>query len=593
MTSDYSAMLRQGIEQHRASQWQAAVESYERLLEIKPDSWEVRFLLATVEMQQGNDRAAIPQLTRVLEQQPNNAEVLNSLGTAYHRVQNWIKAIAAFKDALRANPTNQQAWFNLAGVLTAQGDHEQAETCYAQGLQFDPNNVPVHQHLAAAQSAQQKWKAAESTLRKALKIAPDNSDLAVMLGVALVQQERLTEAAEVFAQILEKQPDYAEIHSNLSYVYERLGQPLEAIRFANQAIQLRPDYAPAYNNLGMAQRSARQLDAAIESFSRAVELDPNFALAGFNRGTTELLRGNFRKGWPDYELRSRTPEAATPGWATPAWDGKELPGGVILVYADQGIGDTLQFARFLPELKRRSQARIVLSCPQKLVCLLQDIEGIDEVVPAGGPVPVHDVNVAIASLGALLEVDLPEIRVDVPYLSVNHPLSDDLLAFLADVPQDLLKVGLVWQGNPKQARDALRSIPLETLRPLSRIEGISWFSLQFEPESRQSLQAVAQEWPIRDAAALLGSFDGTAALLGTLDLLISVDTAAAHLAGALGCPVWTMLWETADWRWLLDRDDSPWYPSMRLYRQERWGEWESVVERIANDLKAMVAEMRG
>jgi hypothetical protein len=315
------------------------------------------------------------------------------------------------------------------------------------------------------------------------------------LGYALTRQERLDEAATLYEEILRAQPEFVELHNNLSYISERRGRLEEAVASAERALELRPEYADGYNNLGTAFRSQHRLDDACEAYQKALGLQPEFPLAEFNLGTTHLLAGRYGEGWAGYERRAETLPTPPRRFDKPRWGGEPLSGRTLFVVADQGFGDTFQFARFLSEVKARSQARVILECQSDVKSLLQGMTDVDVVVSDEEPTPEFDCWISLTNLPGLFDVELDTLPADVPYL-------------------------------------------------------------------------------VSEAEAMT-----------ELDLIITVDTATAHLAGALGRPVWALLCHTPDWRWHLDRDDSPWYPTMRLFRQPSWGDWGSVISEVTNALR--------
>ncbi|MGE3317186.1 MAG: tetratricopeptide repeat protein, partial [Planctomycetaceae bacterium] len=402
------------------------------------------------------------------------------------------------------------------------------------------------------------------------------------------EQNRPEEAAREFTQALELRPDFPELHANLSHVYEQLGRLNVAVASAERAVELNPDFAAGWNNLGIALRSAHRIEDAIAAFRKAVALSPDFALAEFNLGSTHLLAGNYAEGWPLYARRVESLGAASRETVVPRWQGERLEGQSLLVCADQGFGDAIQFARFLKQAKDRSGATIVFECQPKLRELMTTCAGADVVIAARDPLPSIDAHIPLAVLPSILRIDSTQLSEHVPYLqSQDRPPGK--LANLAERSRKL--IGLVWQGNPKQQRDAVRSCPLRKLIPVLETPGALFVSLQVDdPGHRQLVELFPSGLPenLIDAREELHGFAETAALLAQLDLVITVDTSTAHLAGALGLPVWTMLCHTPDWRWHLDRNDSPWYPTMRLFRQPAWGNWDAVAEEICTNLRRIL-----
>jgi hypothetical protein len=372
-------------------------------------------------------------------------------------------------------------------------------------------------------------------------------------------------------------------------VRERQGRFDEALAAAQRAIELRPDYPDAFNNLGMVFLSMHRLDEACGAFRRALALKPDFVLAEFNLGTTLLLAENYAAGWSGYRHHGRLGEPAASGPALPEWNGRPIPGKCLLVFADQGFGDAIQFARCLPNCRTQSEARTVFCCQPALVRLFSGLPGPDEIVAdeplaAAAAEAACDFQIPLASLPGLLGVTIETAGIGVPYLWPPDDMRSDLADVLGRAPANALRVGLVWQGNPRQTRDAVRSCPLQKLLPLLESDRVTFFSLQTDEKGRNQIAELRVGDRLIDVGGSLRDFAETAAVLARLDLLITVDTATAHLAGALGRPVWTMLCHTPDWRWHLKRSDSPWYPTMRLFRQPCWGDWDSVVAEIRDCL---------
>jgi hypothetical protein len=330
-------------------------------------------------------------------------------------------------------------------------------------------------------------------------------------------------------------------------------------------------------NLGHVYRLLLRLDDAAAAFERAISLRPDFAMARWDRSLTHLLAGNYLRGWEDFDSRFQLPAKRPIHFVVPAWNGslEELRGKTILLAAEQGFGDTIQFARYVPILADAG-ARVVLICQPELVSLMTGVRGLAAVASPPVQVPPHDLCAPLMSLGKLLRTTPETVPADVPYLHVQR--SDRLASFAGT-----RKVGLVWAGRPTHPNDVKRSIPLTELSPLIETPGITWVSLQKGPASEQ-LRSSPFGSTMVDAGASLGDFADTARLISELDLVISVDTGVVHLAGALGKPVWTLLPYNPDWRWMLNRDDSPWYPTMRLFRQQNRGDWSGVIENVRSQI---------
>lgn len=439
------------------------------------------------------------------------------------------------------------------------------------------------QHQAAG-----RWSDALTSFEQAVRISPHDLQTLIQLGFVLIHLKQWKRAAETYERIVPLLPRDFRVWSNLSYLYEHSGKMDLAEDRARKALRLTPDSGEVWNNLGMALRGQHRLALAANAFDQALIRQPDLALAEFNLATTQLLMGNTQDGWLGYESRHKLPEARLRTPMAPRWDGNPLPGESLLVYSDQGLGDTLQFLRFLPAVRDRSQAEITLSCARELLPLLQAGDRPEKLCSLEEE-PTCAVEIPISSLPGLFVTNLNEIPGSAPYLKPQlTDLQPALAELLGKMQPGTLRVGLAWQGNPNQNQDYVRSAALARLAALGTTPLVSWISLQIGDLGRSQLAEVKDTWPLIDLGARLENFAETASILQHLDLVITVDTALAHLAGAMGTNVWTLLCHTPDWRWGLTGDSSPWYPTMRLFRQPQWGDWESVALRV----KAALMELR-
>jgi hypothetical protein len=382
------------------------------------------------------------------------------------------------------------------------------------------------------------------------RLAPKKPETHYLQGLLSAKQQRLDEAETSYRRSLELRPGHADTLLNLGNTLLDLGRVEEAATTVQELVRLQPEHPDAHKNLGIF-----------------------------------LLRvGRWQQGWPEYEWRWRCKEQAPRPFRQPLWDGSPLAGGTILLHAEQGLGDTIQFIRYAPLVKQRG-GRVVVECQPALLPLLARCPGIDQLVASGKPLPVFDVHAPLLNLPGIFRTTPATVPASVPYLFADDALVQRWRDELRSVPG--FRVGIVWQGSRKHKEDRRRSVRLERFAPLAAIPGVRLISLQKGPGSEQ-LADQGGRFEILDLAGRLdersGPFMDTAAVLKCLDLVITVDTAGAHLAGALGVPVWVALAFAADWRWLLDRDDSPWYPTMRLFRQKQPGDWDGVFQRMAQEL---------
>lgn len=584
---DGQALLDEAIEQHRIGNFDAAYVLYNRVLAVQPDHWDALYLSGTALLQLGRYEDCIAVLKRVVDARPDVADAANNLGIAFEALGRDDEAAHCFEAAIRARPEYSQAHFNLGRLFERRKSIQQAERCYREVLQIDAGDVTARFRLASLLWHQNRLHESERWYRDVLFYDPTHVDALVNLGGVLAELNRFPEAAACFEQVVAWRPDYHQVHSNLSNVYEAQGRIPAAIAAARRSVELRPDYAAGWNHLGVAKRSSHEIDGAVDAFCKSLQLEPNVALAEFNLGATLLLAERYREGWPYYARGVERLCSVSDHAALPRWNAEPLNGRTLFVYADQGFGDTIQFSRFLKEAKERSSGTVVFECQPKLRELMATCAGADRVVEPNSSCVEADAQIPLAALPGLLGVGADDLGLCVPYLRSEFEPSPEILKRVSRADRFSKTVGLVWQGNPKQARDFVRSCPFEKLRPLLELSHVLFVSLQVdEPGRKQLSEAFPAKRPANlvDASEFLEGFSATAAVMKVLDLVVTVDTAIAHLAGALGLPVWTMLCHTPDWRWHLDRTDSPWYPTMRLFRQPNWGDWDAVVHEVADSL---------
>jgi len=549
--ADTQTEFNTAVAHHQQGDFAAAEPGYRRVLELVPHHLDALYLLGTLYLQQGRFEPAIELLAQVSRAQPEVAAAHNNLGIAYKAVGQWERAIGCFERAARADPQYGEALYNLGQL------HEE----------------------------QQNWQAAAEWFGRYCECVSEDVESLTRLGFALTQLDRLEEAAAVYEKVAQLQPEFTEVLANLSYIYERQGRLDEAVDAAERAIATDERCAEALNNLGVARRSQHRLQEAVAAFDRALAIRHDFPLAIFNLATTKMLAGDLAGGWDGFEARDAIMHRPPRAYPFPQWQGEPLAGKTLLVHADEGFGDTIQFARFLQPAQKACGGKVLLQCQPALCDLLRGTPGVESVIGDENLIPLADAHISLLSLPRLLKIDAANLPATVPYLSVapRETPFDDLLDSAA------LNVGIVWQGNPRQPRDLVRSCPLEQFSPLLETKGVRWVSLQVGEQGGEQLAGFAQRDRIVDASGRLTDFSATAGMISRLDLVISVDTAVAHLAGALGANVWTLLCHTPDWRWGLAGEETPWYPTMRLFRQPAWDDWASVIREVAARLEQTVA----
>ena len=487
-----------------------------------------------------------------------------------------------YRLVVRNDPSNAQAWYMLGSVKQLQGRIDEAVTDYLEAIRLVPNFTEAFNNLGVALHAQKRFAEAEESLRRALSHQPNYAEAHNNLGAALHAQGRSEEAEASLRRALRHRPNYAEAHNNLGNVLQERGELDEALECYQKAVRLEPEYTEACTNLGNALLSQGRMAEAMGSYDQALERKPDHAEVHMNRALTWLGMGDFAKGWPEYEWRLKVSQYAIPSFRQPRWDGSPLDGRTILLHADHGLGDAIQFIRYAPLVRQRG-GRVILQCCRPLARLLASSPGLDRVVVLGEDVPDTDVYAPLMSLPGIFGTTLETIPADVPYLFPDETLVERWSGELGST--DEIRVGIAWQGNPQHTRDRSRSFRLSQFEAVARRPGIRLLSLQKFDGSEQ-LGEVEGRFAVTDLGSRLDDMMDTAAVMKNLDLVIVVDSALAHLAGALGVPVWVALPFAPDWRWLRGRDDSPWYPTMRLFRQRRWGDWDEVFERIEAELES-------
>jgi hypothetical protein len=431
-----------------------------------------------------------------------------------------------------------------------------------------------------------KFAEAATQCREAIRLAPGLAEAHNNLANALRDQRDFHGALASYRQAVALKPDYAAAHNNLGNTLCDLGQPDAALSHYDRALALEPSVADYHMNRGNALRDLGRVPEAIPWYERALSLKPEFGDAGYNLAVALLLGGDYGRGWPAYAARWRTRTLAEHrrSFDQPAWDGSDPAGRTILIHAEQGMGDVIQFCRYLPLVRARGARTVLLidSGWRQLEALLRGLDGVDQLARDVSEVAHFDLHCALLDLPQLFGTTLASVPARAPYISVDPERSTRFRLEPATTP----RIGLVWAGNPSFTRDHLRSPRLDPLSKLLELPGLRWFGLQVG-DGRRDLSTRTLPKSFTDLAPQLHDFADTAAAMAQLDLVITSCTATAHLSGALGRPTWVILPAAPDWRWLLERTDSPWYPSVRLFRQPAAGAWDAVVERVSAELMAL------
>jgi tetratricopeptide (TPR) repeat protein len=569
------------VRHHQSGQIPQAEQLYRQILLVDHQHVGALHLLGLLSHQVGRSDQAIDYLSQTLRLNPDFAEAHSNLGIALAKQGKLTEAVTCYQRALRLKPDHAVAHNNLANALRQQGKLAEAVASYQRALELQPEIAEAHTNLGVALVEQGKLADAVNCYEQALRLKPRYAEAHSNLGMALTEQGKLSEAVACYRQALRLKPELAEAHSNLGMALAEQGKLSEAVACYKEALRLKPYYAEAHNNLGVTYAEQGLLAEAAACYQQALNINPAHAAAHMNLAQVWLLRGDFEIGWPEYEWRWKQRSFAPQSASHPLWDGSRLEGQTILLFPEQGLGDTLQFIRYAALVQQRG-ATVIFQCPTPLLRLLATCSGIDHLLPAGTSLGSFDLQTPLLSLPRIFGCTLANIPAKVPYLHVSPELNDYWREQLRDVRE--FKVGIAWQGNPEHKRDRSRSVSLLAFASLASVQGIRLLSLQTGP-GREKLTELKKSMPVMDLADECEDFADTAAVMNNLDLVVTVDTAVAHLAGALGVPVWVALPLVPDWRWLLEREDSPWYPTARLFRQDDGGDWSGVFERMAEVLR--------
>ena len=458
------------------------------------------------------------------------------------------QALLAYRRYLGLQPRDAGAWADCGGLLMVMGQLEEAQKACDKALCIDTTNAGAMINMGCILTQRGQCGEAEGWFRRVLVKNPRRVDARMALVESLIKQSKLSQAREELSKAIEHDPGNAPAHQALGQIFHRMGMWCE-------------------------------YQAEIDRFG---SIDPDSAYVEYERGYLDLLFGNLTSGWQGYEARLKVPGLVGPKrpFAEPQWSGESFVGKTLLLHYEQGFGDTLMFVRYAPLVKALG-GRVVLVAQAQLADLVATCQGVDEVIPHGLPLPPFDLHCSLLSLPRIFNTELESIPVEVPYLDVPEMVPNrDQIAELLAASTKQFRIGLVWAGHSIHKNDLVRSVPAGLLQPLTALPEVAWYSLQ---------PGMNEEAPFPAITALgphLHNFSDTAYAMSGMDLVISVDTAPAHLAGALGVPVLMLLPFSPDWRWMLGRDDSPWYPTMRIYRQQEPGDWEGVIHLVVANLTA-------
>lgn len=585
------ALLADAHALHQAGMRLDAVRLYRDALRLQPDHLTALHDLGILFHQLGLHEEALEYIDRALELSPDWATAHHNRGIVCRALKLDDAALASLYQAIACDPGHAGAHVALGGVLCKLKRYEQALAALDTAIELGAREAGLFNNHGVALSGLGKHDLALLSFAQALQIAPNDVETLDNRATVLQMLGRIPEALTDVDKAVSIDPASLAAQRHRANLLDLLGRFSEALTCAQGILDRFPESASDHIAAGVALTRLARYQEALAHFDRAIELEPDAPRAHANRGYVLLLLGDFTEGWKEHEWRSRTQSARDPrpDFLQPQWRGEaDIEGKTILLHAEQGLGDTLQFCRFAPLVADR--AEVILEVPGPLIRLMQSLQRGGRLVMAGDELPPFDLHCPLLSMPYALGMTLESLPGGVPYLAADAAQVEGWKARLAALPG--LRIGLVWAGDPRRhdndqhAMDRRRSLTLQQLAPLGAVPGVSFVSLQKGEAAGQAAHPPAG-LVVHDWTAELGDFADTAALVEALDLVITVDTAVVHLAGALGKPVWVLNRFDTCWRWLPERDDSPWYPSLRLFRQQAPGDWAGVVHRVCAALRLL------
>ena len=559
--------------------------SYQKAIDIRPGYAAALCNRGVVLLRLGRTSEALEDFLQAIEADPRDAISHFNCALLYEALGQRTAAAQSYGKTIELAPQHADALLHRGRLHGAQGRWDEAITDFDRAAEIQPEVADIHFESAVALERSRRWDEAITRLDTVLRLDSRHARAYSLRGNLLVELQQIDAALHDHTQAIALRPERAEFHFYRAVVLERLGRWGEAIDGYRQALALDRNYAAAHSNLGGVLMVRRDIAAAMVSYDRAIAADPDLAIAHYNRALAKLLSGDLPEGFAGYEWRWKTGDPAFRRFAeevaVPIWLGEQpLAGRSVLVVHEQGFGDTLQFCRYIRLLADRG-AGVTLLAHNSLASLLKGVDGITQVVSDTSNLTGFDFKCSLLSLPFAFKSTLQTIPCRVPYVRADRQKIERWQEMLG--PRTRPRVGLAWSGNPLHGNDRNRSVPLSRL--------VAHLPREFEyycvqKDIRETERETLRSCPfINLCGPHLETFADAAALVQTLDLVVSVDTSLVHLAGALGMPTWVLLAFTPDWRWLLDRDDSPWYPSAKLYRQSAIGDWDGVLTRVADDLR--------
>lgn len=591
------AEFRRALGLHRESRLEEAGRAYEEVLRRDPGHVAALTFLSAIDVELDRPNRALELAARALAIDPTSVAVHLLEGHARCRLRQHEAAVVSYERAIALKPDLADAHWRRGIALAELGRHQAAVESYEAALAIEPNRAPILASRGLALHELRSLTESLASFDRALAIDPRSAEVHLSRALVLRDLREVEAALASLDRAIATRPDYALAHANRGNVLSELDRFEEALASYDTALALDPSHPDTLCNRGNLLAELRRFDEALASFDQALEIEPDHAQTHFSRSFVHLVLGDWANGWVEFEWRFRNEHCITSRearhFSQPRWRGEPPAGKTILLHCEQGLGDTLQFCRFATSVAALG-ARVVLEAPAELVSLLKSLAGVDRLVIRGERLPPFDLHCPLLSLPLALGTRVETVPSNIPYLRPSAQRLQKWKTRLGE--RTRLRVGLVWAGGFRADQPELwavnnrRNIPLATLAAL-RHPDIEFYSLQKgQPAAAELERGSASRWegpPLFNFSAELGDFEDTAALIEQLDLVISVDTSVAHLAGALGKPVWILNRFDTCWRWLLARTDTPWYPTARLYRQPKRGDWDEVIRQVRADLGSL------
>lgn len=587
-TDDVAVQLEKGLALHQAGKVKDSIAVYDAILNQSPQH-PIALHYKGVALYQ-TDRAAEGEvlIRQALALKPDYIEAIGNLGLAQKAQGKIDEAVATYRRALEFNPDYAEAHNNLGNLFAGQKKFEEALKHHQAGVKLQPGKAENYSNLGNTLGDLERYAEAATAFEQALKLSPHNVNALNGLGKTYKMLERLDDAAACYRRAITAAPLSPDGWSNLGVIMREKGDYEGALKCYEEALKLKPDHAETLGNMALALHHMGRPEESETNYRKALISRPDSADSHFGLASVLLETGRWEEGWKEYAWRKKIRDFG-PGrsFSRPEWDGKPAPGRTLFLHTEQGLGDTVQWARFI-KLAASRVGRITVEAQKSLIPLIETVEGVDSVTAQGEPPAAHDIQCSLLDLPHLLNVTLAKLPAEVPYLVVDPERVKSWSKKLSAAPG--LRVGINWQGNPKGQIDKGRSMPLTHLAPFAKVPDVRLISLQKGEAAAQMENCGFAVEAIDDPMEYgPGPMSDTAAQMMNMDLIITTDTSIAHLAGALGRPVWVMLKYHSDWRWMNKRSDSPWYPTMQLFRQPKMGDWESVIKSVAKELKKIVS----